>query len=70
MTMAREKAKKPNRLRKALVVSSLSASAEGLSRYRGNSAQVDDAEEARRAFHRADAWARSPAGTLYGEVRK
>jgi len=49
--------------KKSGVVPDLSAGAEPLSIYAGNSAQV---HEAREAYERADAWARSNPGTPYG----
>jgi hypothetical protein len=49
------------------VIPNLSASAEPLSIYAGNSARLD---EAREAYERAEAWAQSPAGTKYGKVKK
>jgi hypothetical protein len=48
-------------------VPSLSAGSEALSIYAGNSARM---EEARDAYERADAWARSEVGTPYGRERK
>lgn len=49
------------------VLPDLSASAEPLSIYAGNSALLD---EARDAYARAEAWAQAPAGTPYGKAKK
>jgi hypothetical protein len=42
--------------------------AEASSIYLGNSAAKDEAIDAQLAYDRADAWARSPAGTPYGSA--
>lgn len=51
------------------VIASVSAGAEKLSIYVGNSAAVNDAIEAEEAFGRADAWARGDKA-VYGEVKR
>lgn len=51
---------------KSSVLPDLAAAAEPLSIYAGNSARMD---EARDAYERAEAWAKSPAGTPYGGRR-
>jgi hypothetical protein len=70
MTKAKKAtAKQKKRLpaKKPGVVTDLSAGAERLSRYVGNSAAVD---EAREAYARADAWARDTEGKPYGGTEK
>jgi hypothetical protein len=63
-------AKKRLPARRSGVVPDLAASAEPLSIYAGNSARMDDVDEAERAYERAEAWAQAPAGTKYGEGKR
>jgi hypothetical protein len=62
----RSKQQKKRAAKRSGVVPNLAASADPLSIYAGNSARVDEAREAR---ERAEAWAKAPAGTPYGEAK-